>query len=47
MSHEELDEIARIWLAGVEAGEGDRGTCDFFKGTFGPWVSELMRIRRS
>ena len=47
MSQEEFDEIARIWLAGVEAAEEDRGTRDFFNGTFGPWASELLRQRRS
>ena len=47
MSHEEVDEVTQIWLAGIEAGERDRGTRDFFKVTFGPWTSQLLRLRGS
>jgi len=47
MSHEELDEITRIWLAGVESGEqGDQEARDLMRGTFGPWAAELLRLRR-
>jgi len=48
MSHDELEEIAQIWLAGVQAGEqGDLEASVFTNGTFGPWASELLRLRRS
>jgi len=48
MSLKELDEIAHLWLAGMNAGErGDAEARDFFRGTFGPWASEVMRRRAS
>ena len=48
MSPQELDEITRIWLAGVEAAEqGDSEIRGFINGMFGPWASELLRLRRN
>ena len=48
MSREVLEEITRIWLAGIEAGEqGDIEASAFIKGTFGPWATQIMQARRS
>ena len=48
ISQAEMGEIAQLWLAGEQAGDqGDADARDFFRGTFGPWAAEIMRIRRS
>ena len=48
MSHDELEEITQIWLAGIEAGEqGDVEASAFIKGTFWPWAARIMRQRAS
>lgn len=48
MSREDFYEIATLWLVGTEAANrGDIEARDFFTGTFGPWASEILRLRRS
>jgi hypothetical protein len=48
LCHDEINELTRAWLAGTAAAEqGDREARDFFRGTFGPWASEILRLRRS
>ena len=48
MSHEEFAEVVTLWLDGAKAAYmGDTEALAFFSGTFGPWASELLRLRRS
>ena len=48
MLHDEIEGLVRVWLEFIAAGEqGDHEALVFARGTFGPWASELLRLRRS
>jgi len=47
LSQGELDNIAQYWLVASEtAAGGDSEMQAFVHGTFGPWATEIMRVRR-